>query len=151
MNGSLWLRCVVSLRWGSCRVHAMPVECALSRMVADGAQFLYVGMAYAHRDETNTKASGVFGRLKSHASGRRSGDQFCIYICDRFVIPTLTKEELEALASGDRFLDRRTRDFIHQNLTYRTVLTAGGSQARELELYVRQSGLLGFGRPAINP
>jgi hypothetical protein len=39
---------------------------------------LYVGMAYAHRSESNPKASGVFGRLQSHASGRRSGDQFCI-------------------------------------------------------------------------
>ena len=64
--------------------------------------FLYVGMAWAHRDDENPRATGVFGRLKSHASGRRSGDQFAIYVCDQFVIPTLTNADMSALARGER-------------------------------------------------
>ena len=59
----------------------------------NGGVFLYVGMAWAHRDDSNPKAVGVFGRLSSHASGRRSGGQFCIYICDRFVVPELNADE----------------------------------------------------------
>jgi hypothetical protein len=45
-------------------------------------RFIYVGMSgrgmtadTAHRN----KPQGIYTRLKSHASGRRSGDQFCIY------------------------------------------------------------------------
>ncbi len=113
--------------------------------------FLYVGMAYAHRDSMNPRAHGVFGRLQSHASGRRSGDQFAIYICDRFVVPVLSQDELGALARGDRLLDARTRDYIHDHLTYRVVLTDSGAAARELEDVVRRTGLPRSGRPQINP
>jgi hypothetical protein len=93
----------------------------------NGGLFLYVGMAYAHRDDENPRAQGVYGRLRSHASGRRSGDQFAIYICDRFVIPNLARDELNALARGERLLDGRTRDYIHAHLSYRVVLTDSGA------------------------
>src|SRR5689334_19761002 len=54
-------------------------------------QFIYVGISYRAATETsNPQAKGLFGRLRTHASGRRSGDQFNIYICDRFVIPSLS-------------------------------------------------------------
>src|ERR1700737_2130425 len=49
-------------------------------------RFIYVGMSgrsmtadTAHRN----KPLGIYTRLKSHASGRRSGDQFCVYVADR--------------------------------------------------------------------
>jgi hypothetical protein len=41
-------------------------------------------------------------RLASHASGRRSGDQFCVYVADRLVMPELTSDGLEAIAAGGR-------------------------------------------------
>lgn len=117
-----------------------------------GSTFIYVGMSYAHRDDLdNAKAKGVFGRLASHASGRRSGDQFCIYICDRYVVPQLDVADLEALAIGARILDARTRDFIHDNLRYRVVVTPSGAEARALELFIRRGGLPRTGRPQINP
>jgi hypothetical protein len=119
--------------------------------VWNNAMFLYVGMAWAHRDDSNPRASGVFGRLRSHASGRRSGDQFCIYICDRFVIPDLSADDLAALRHGERLLDERTKAFIHDHLTYRVVITNDGAAARELEARVRRSGLERAGRPQINP
>ena len=35
------------------------------------------------------------------AAGRRSGDQFCAYVCDRLVVPDLTTEKLDALRDGE--------------------------------------------------
>ena len=117
-----------------------------------GSALLYVGMSYAHRDDTDSpRAKGVFGRLASHASGRRSGDQFCVYVCERFVVPQLTTDDLTALANGERFLDARTRDFIHEHLSYRVVVTASGADARTLEARVRREGLPRTGRPLVNP
>jgi hypothetical protein len=117
----------------------------------NGQQLLYVGMAWAHRDDVNPKAQGVFGRLASHASGRRSGDQFCIYVCDQFVVPELTADDMTALRRGERLLDGRTRAFIHGHLTYRVAITTSGAEARALEALVRRDGLPRAGRPTINP
>ncbi len=89
--------------------------------------FLYVGCAWRHRDDANPKVLGVFGRLRSHAGGQRSGNQFAIYICDRFVVPYLTDEERAALARGERILDALTRRYIHEHLTYRV----GGHRRRD--------------------
>jgi hypothetical protein len=117
-----------------------------------GTSFLYVGMSWAHRvDGVTDKARGVFGRLASHASGRRSGDQFCIYICDRYVIPRLTAADMEALANGERILDRRTKQFIAEHLDYRVAPTSSGAEARAIEAAVRRNGLARAGRPIINP
>ena len=100
---------------------------------------------------SNPNAKGLFGRLASHASGRRSGDQFCIYICDRFVIPRLSPDELAALERGERILDRLTQGYIRSNLRYRSVVTTTGGEARILETHVRLHGLPSFGRPIVNP
>jgi hypothetical protein len=45
-------------------------------------------------------ARGLWTRLNAHASGRRSGDQFCVYICNRFVVPELTPSQQRELAAG---------------------------------------------------
>src|SRR5690348_14865890 len=108
-------------------------------------------MAWKRRDDANPAASGVFGRLRSHASGRRSGDQFAIYVGDRFVIPELAREQLDALARGERLLDGLTKQYIHDRLTYRVVVTNDGATARALEALVRGGGLSRSGRPLINP
>jgi hypothetical protein len=117
-----------------------------------GPEFLYVGMSYMQRDDDeNPNAKGVFGRLASHASGRRSGDQFCVYVCDRFVVPQLSPDDLEALAIGKRLLDTRTREFIAEHLCYRVAVTESGADARALEARIRREGLPDAGRPLINP
>jgi hypothetical protein len=84
------------------------------------------------------KAVGCRTRLNSHASGRRSGDQFNVYICDRFIVSALTRDQQQAIASGQLFLDHLTRDFIRQNLTYRY-------------LVCRDGGQLPVGHPYLNP
>jgi hypothetical protein len=94
--------------------------------------------------------AGLFSRLNSHASGRRSGDQFCVYVCDRFVVPNLTTPQQHEIARGTLSLDVLTREFISEELAYRYVRTAGGDEAFKLEREV-QRGALAAGRPYFNP
>jgi hypothetical protein len=119
--------------------------------VWNDSQFVDVGMSHIHRDDDNPKTSGVFGRLKTHALGRRSGDQFSIYICDRLVVPYLTSDQMDALARGARLLDTLTKQYIHKYLTYRVVVTTDGRAARTLEATIKRDGLPRSGRPLINP
>jgi hypothetical protein len=65
-----------------------------------GEAFIYAGMSGhgrgAHREDfvaspaQSSQAKGLWTRLNSHASGRRSGDRFNVYVCDRFIVPVLT-------------------------------------------------------------
>jgi hypothetical protein len=96
------------------------------------------------------KAAGLWSRLNSHASGRRSGDKFNVYICDRFIVPTLTRDQQQAIAAGQLFLDRVTRDFIRENLAYRYLVCRDGTEALEIERLVL-AGQLPAGRPYLNP
>ena len=70
-----------------------------------GDELIYVGMggrAVGPSADTNgpasTKLTGLRSRLASHASGRRSGDQFCIYVFDRLVLPTLSLQQIQNAA-----------------------------------------------------
>src|SRR5215469_1905637 len=56
--------------------------------------------------DTNGKAVGLWTRLNSHASGRRSGDQFNVYVCDRFIVPALTPVQQREVGIGRLQLDR---------------------------------------------
>ena len=103
-------------------------------------EFVYVGMAGDLRT-----------RLRSHASGRRSGDQFNLYVCDRYVVPHLATDELTALAAGDRSLDDRTKAYVRTHLGFRYVETPSVVEARLLEAEIREHGLAAHGRPLLNP
>lgn len=107
--------------------------------------FVYAGMSWKE------SSKGLWGRMNSHASGRRSGDQFCVYISDRFVLPTLNTDDMQGIANGVLRLDELTRDYIHTHLSYRYVLTETGSEARTLESHIRTEGLPGVGQPFLNP
>src|SRR5262252_5668774 len=65
-------------------------------------RFIYVGMSgrgiAADTVRRNTP-HGIYTRLQSHASGRRSGDQFCVYVADRLVLSTLTQQDIADIAS----------------------------------------------------
>ena len=111
-------------------------------------QFIYVGMA--GRGETSAaRGSGPFGRLNSHASGRRSGDQFCVYVCDRLVLPTL-RDRIEDVAAGKLSLDGATREYVRTELGFRMVHVTDGREALQVERMV-QRGALVAGRPFLNP
>jgi hypothetical protein len=93
-------------------------------------EFIYVGMSgrgakaedFVAAPGLEDEAKGLWTRLGSHASGRRSGDQFNIYICDRFVIPSLTPSQLTGIGHGELLLDRMTKDFIRRYLSYRIAI-----------------------------
>jgi hypothetical protein len=58
---------------------------------------VYVGVA-----GRNPRGAGLASRLRSHASGRRSGDQFCGYVADQYVLPELTPERARLLRGTRR-------------------------------------------------
>ena len=126
--------------------------------VWDGDRLVYVGMSGRAMTAEDLEAStgsravpkGLRTRLNAHASGRRSGDQFCVYICDRFVVPALTPSQQHQLAGGGLSLDDLTRRFIRDRLAYRFVVTADGTEAARLEAEARR-GALSVGRPYLNP
>ena len=118
----------------------------------NGGEFLYVGISWREPGNTVSGTSkGLWGRLDSHASGRRSGDQFCIYICDRFVLRKLGADEIQEVAKGRLSLDVLTKTFIRENLSYRYLVTNNGRNAREIESEIRRNGLEAFGQPLLNP
>jgi hypothetical protein len=116
-------------------------------------RFIYVvksrrGMTADTRRRNTPK--GIYTRLKSHASGRRSGDQFCVYVADRLVLPTLSHEEITAIASGRHQMDAFVRRYIHENLRYRFVMLPDGAAAYAVETAIK-SGRWGHGCPLLNP
>jgi hypothetical protein len=110
----------------------------------DGS-FVYVGMS--GRSQTAV-GRGVWGRLNSHASGRRSGDQFCIYVCDRLVLHGL-HNRLSEVATGELSLDQATRSYIRERLGYRFVVVNTPQQAFDLERLMQRGGT-GAGMPFLN-
>lgn len=118
----------------------------------DAEHFVYVGMAgrAITAERTSSKPTGLWDRLRSHADGRRSGNQFCIYVCDRFIVPNLTSDEQARIGAGTLSLDHLTRRYIHDRLAYRYVTTPTPGEARTLERHV-QTGALQAGTPFLNP
>jgi hypothetical protein len=112
----------------------VPKRAAGVYTVWDGDRLVYVGMSGRAMTADHLEVSpggravakGLRTRLNAHASGRRSGDQFCVYVCDRFVVPALTPSQLQQLAAGSLSLDGLTRTFVHDRLGYRYVVTADG-------------------------
>ena len=107
-------------------------------------QLIYVGMA-GRGEMSAVRGTAPFGRLNSHASGRRSGDQFCVYICDRLVLPTV-RDRIDDVVAGRFSLDRATRDYVRAELGFRIVEVSDGREALQVERLV-QRGALAVGRP----
>lgn len=116
-------------------------------------QLIYCGMSGRGIDAKGSlgpRKYGLVTRLASHASGRLSGDQFCVYVANRFVIPELTQAELPLFAAGSLTLDSRTRTFIRQHLDYSYTVVPTSAQAFELERTARSGEVFGQ-KPYLNP
>jgi hypothetical protein len=76
-------------------------------------RFIYVGMSgrgiTAETTRRNTP-QGLYTCLQSHTSGRRSGDQFCVYVADRLVLPALSPEDINAMPQDDTKWTRSCAD-----------------------------------------
>ena len=94
-------------------------------LIYQGGAWIYIGMSFKN----------LQSRLNQHASGRRSGDQFCVYVSDRLVINNLTDEQIKGISQGTYSLDHQIRDFIRTELSYRYVLVLNDTTARALERY----------------
>jgi len=123
-----------------------------------GAELIYVGMSGqgggAGRDAVEAaqrrgRTWGLRTRLASHASGRRSGDQFCVYVDDVFVLPDLHRTQIEAIRDRTLKLDDLIQDFIRNELTFRFAETSSGNDALELERVIK-AGVFGQ-QPRLNP
>jgi hypothetical protein len=133
--------------------------CAGVYTIWQGDKLLYVGMAgralteaqiALERQANRRSPRGLFSRLKSHAAGRRSGDQFCLYVCDRLVLPGLTPEEIGKVGDGALKLDALVRAYVHEHLSYRFAETKDSRRAFTLEGEIRR-GRLRAGKPFLNP
>ena len=94
-------------------------------LVYQGSKWIYVGMANKN----------LLGRLTQHVRGRRSGDQFCVYLGDRLVMPKLDIDQMKGVFSGEVSLDDEIKKFVRSQLSYRYLLVADDPTARALEKY----------------
>jgi len=155
-----------SLGRGPVHRFADPLDPSIPRVAAgcytiwDADQmFLYAGMAgrsmtalsiATARTNPSARASGLASRLRSHQNGRRSGDQFCVYVFDLFVLPLLSRQDIAEVLQRDRRLDDDVRTYVRQHLSYRWHETPDATNAFELERILVCEGLAGS-LPFINP
>ena len=89
-------------------------------------------------------------RIMQHSQGMRSGDQFCIYVQDHFVLPQLLDKPYKA---ENGLLDRLVRDYIRDNLLYAYVIdqsVEGNNRVRDFERRIQQGAWRGM-KPLLNP
>ena len=113
----------------------------------DGTDYIYVGiggLAGATVQDRNPRS-----RIIQHAQGRRSGDQFCIYIQDFYVIPSIINTQYTPKKG---YIDMLTKEFIQKRLSYRYLVVQSDDSdkiVRRLEREL-QSNEHGFGVPKLN-
>lgn len=128
-------------------IHAeVPVSGAGVYTVWDeDGQLVYVGVA-----GRNPNGAGLTSRLRSHASGRRSGDQFCVYVADHYVLPELTPDQVQAIASSRLSMDGLVREKVHRSFTYRVASVQDYTAALAAESWIKAGGA-SCGPPRLNP
>ena len=118
----------------------------------DGELF-YCGMSGREIEKDANKKKKKYGlitRLQSHASGRLSGDQFCVYVANRLVLPKLTPEDLIKFGTGEYKLDHMTKKYIHEHLTYQYIIVNSSAEAYNIEDQARK-GYIFDSKPLLNP
>ena len=119
----------------------------------DASQLIYCGMSGRDIERSiaqNKTKAGLVTRLHSHASGRLSGDQFCVYVANRLVIPTIESHQLDQFRSGALTLDQLTKAYIHTHFDYQYALCETSREAFSLEHRARSGECFGQ-RPLLNP
>ena len=119
----------------------------------DDGRFIYVGMSgrgITSDSKPRNSPHGLYTRLRSHGAGRRSGDQFCVYVADRLVLPNLTPRDIEDVVAGRHQMDAHIRAYVHKHLGYRFAVLPDGIGALALEASIK-NGALPHGKPMLNP
>jgi hypothetical protein len=115
-------------------------------------RLLYAGMSGRSPFDPASAAArkGLWTRFNAHASGDRGSDRFCMCVCDRFIVPKLSSDELQAVGDGVLSLNVRTKQYVRECLSYRFVTTVDSASAFRVERLV-QAGALDAGKPILNP
>ncbi len=71
-------------------------------------------------------------------------------MCDRLVVPSLTRDQLLSIGDGSLLLDALTKRFIRDHLIYAYRVTDDGAEALQLERDIQRDGLEGE-VPRLNP
>jgi len=132
---------------------AVPLITAGVYAIWNSETLIYCGMSGHNLNQTrqsSSKKRGLAIRLASHASGRLSGDQFCVYIANRFVIPSIIPAQFPEFISGNLDLDQLTKKYIHSNLEYQFSTSSSSKGALALEQKCRL-GLIFESKPLLNP
>jgi hypothetical protein len=117
----------------------------------NGAELFYCGMSGREMEKNRYKKKyGMVTRLQSHSTGRLSGDQFCVSVANRLVIPYLKQNDLTLFASGELKLDTLTKRYIHHYLEYQYLLVDSSAEAYSIEIKARNGELFGQ-KPKLNP
>jgi len=109
-------------------------------------QLIYCGMSGRELEkaiESKKKRYGLVTRLESHARGRLSGNQFCVYVANRIVIPILKPDQLIHFESGKITLDLLTREHIQKHYEYQYAVVESSRAAFDLEMECRNGSLFG--------
>ena len=137
-------------------VDAVPDVAAGVYAIWDQDRLVYVGMSGKKKtkeqlDEIRSEGGRKFlwERLDAHASGARSGDQFCVYVADLLVLPGLSGEQIEAIGSRKLRFDKLVREYVRERLTFRFMETHDGKEALRIEAELK-AGALGQ-EPLLNP
>lgn len=132
----------------------IPLITAGLYVIWDDKQLIYCGMSgreiEKYKYSNSKKKYGLINRLNSHASGRLSGDQFCVYVANKSVIPSLEPELLEQFRDGTMNLDRLTKRYVHDRLEYQYALVESSAEAFAAENLCRNATVFGV-KPYLNP
>jgi len=115
----------------------------------DDGVLVYVGVS--GRSATSTR--GPWGRLRSHWNGRRSGDQFAVYVADHYVLPTLTREQIDAIAAPEPtlYMDDLVAAFVRERFAFRLAIAPDYATALATEDAIKRGDLASVGPPRLNP
>ena len=136
----------------------IPIGRAGVYTVWDGDSFIYVGMAgRGMKLPTADGQNALVGEGTARPPGKaqltclrsQKRRSICIYVFDRLVLKTLSDADIAAAVEGTLSLDKATKAFIHDRLSYRYVYAQDGKSALVLEHQICQ-GALGQ-KPMLNP
>jgi hypothetical protein len=115
-------------------------------------RLMYCGVSGRRLDTQNRQRAtgGLLTRLRSHWSGRLSGDQFCVYVANQLVIPRLRPEDLARFADRSQTLDALTRLYVHEHLAYQYAVAPTYQAALRYEADCRAGRMFGM-QPLLHP
>jgi hypothetical protein len=119
----------------------------------EGPTLIYCGLSGREFEKSVASGKvkvGLVTRLASHASGRLSGNQFCVYVAIRLVIPSLTAEQLSKFRTAEINLDSLTKAYINERFEYQFARVESSAEARSLEKRCRSGDTFGV-KPLLNP